>query len=337
MQEWDDVFYHLSELPIKVNFPSYPHQLMEYILNLSTLDYYVPVEATCVNAEDIDIIGDASVRECVEINLCTFMKDFDNVLHDKDPNFLITSGLNIYVTQLPIITIDENKEIHVDRNFRDFFTMPMFFKKIGSLLRQCNLWINVLICQGNLHYDCDDNILAVLKGEKEVILISPRYTKYLLANPCCWATGNHSRLTFDDVLKLPDEMKMVFKLSAGEYLYIPNGWWHCVRSNKCTIAINFWFESILTSPTSPIFQRDIEAFALRNLLSRLVSECISDQYKEFMNSIVLLDQYELFAEHFMNESNGHAIMSCSFESMIKWCPRLAKEVRYRSCHASVYI
>lgn len=32
-------------------------------------------------------------------------------------------------------------------------------------------------------------------------------------------------------------------LRAGESLYLPVGWWHCVRQSGLTIALNWWYDT----------------------------------------------------------------------------------------------
>lgn len=46
-----------------------------------------------------------------------------------------------------------------------------------------------------------------------------------------------------DVFSLPQEAQpIVIDVHAGETLYLPAGWWHYVKQQGTTIAVNWWYD-----------------------------------------------------------------------------------------------
>ena len=96
------------------------------------------------------------------------------------------------------------------------------------------MWISIgNKTRSTLHYDAKNNFLCVIKGEKVVTLYSPSETKYLYANPIfCEGSVNHSLIEIDaeDIDKkyplLRNANPMVYTLTKGDLLFIPEGWWH---------------------------------------------------------------------------------------------------------------
>lgn len=148
-------------------------------------------------------------------------------------------------------------------------------------IHQSNLWINL---QGgvssSLHYDGYHNLLSVLRGQKEVILVSPQYTAFLQPYPAYSSAANHSHLTAKELRELTlnsdsssssissrsanpvsgynadtgtnvlpadflEQVSTRITVAPGDVLFIPEGWWHHVTSDKCTVAVNYWFHSPL--------------------------------------------------------------------------------------------
>jgi hypothetical protein len=115
--------------------------------------------------------------------------------------------------------------------------------------------MNISKCYSSLHYDANHNLLCLVKGGKTVILISPSYTHLLKALPAYFSSPNHSNLTKDDLMIFTNTFSSdqsnskigIYKvsLSPGDVLFIPEGWWHAVESDRCSYAVNYWFESPL--------------------------------------------------------------------------------------------
>eukprot|EP01032_Pedospumella_encystans_P023342 gene23342-26420_t len=162
----------------------------------------------------------------------------------------------------------------------------------NGVIEQMNLWMNIFPASTTLHYDANNNILVVLEGQKEVTLFAPSATKFLKPAAAHNEYPNHSALTPEEADQLVDSLRTdateatdclaySVTLSAGDALFIPEGWWHQVRSQKCTMALNFWFHSdlrpllVLPSEVEPsdgtIVGVDMSSYLLRSSLRKAVA------------------------------------------------------------------
>ena len=124
-------------------------------------------------------------------------------------------------------------------------------------VREINLWYAPKETRTNTHYDGNDNILVVLKGTKTIELCPPDIIK---GSPIHSEHANHPALwralevggncpvvpSFDEELQTTSKCykntAIVVSVSAGEAIFIPEGWWHRVESSVDCLAINFWFD-----------------------------------------------------------------------------------------------
>lgn len=107
-------------------------------------------------------------------------------------------------------------------------TIPIHPRDLdGSSLREVNLWLGIKPTHSAMHYDSHDNLLHVVRGTKTVRLFSPLTgARRLKPHPIDKASSNHSRLS-RSAYPPPD---FEFTLSAGQWLYIPEGW--CVSHTR---------------------------------------------------------------------------------------------------------
>eukprot|EP00794_Sanderia_malayensis_P005474 gene5474-6158_t len=110
--------------------------------------------------------------------------------------------------------------------------------------------LNLLISSGNtssaLHQDGYENLLSVISGVKEVILYDSKYTKDFKADNFTIAAGVSSLDPENVDLEVYPEMSTIpyyfAKLNPGDMIYIPQFWWHQVRSyHNPNIAVAIWF------------------------------------------------------------------------------------------------
>ncbi|XP_078360551.1 uncharacterized protein LOC144644870 isoform X4 [Oculina patagonica] len=109
---------------------------------------------------------------------------------------------------------------------------------------------HLLFSSGNTssscHMDGYENLLSLIAGTKEVLVADPKYVEYFYPR-------NHTTVNIEspidpeavDLEKFPKLAEIPFHkvvLKAGDILYIPQHWWHHVRSFDCpNIAISLWF------------------------------------------------------------------------------------------------
>ena len=93
-----------------------------------------------------------------------------------------------------------------------------------------------------------DNILVQIRGKKTVLLWDPAQVAALSIQPF----GEiHSRQSPVDVqtpapAKFPDFSKaraLYGLLEAGDWLFIPQAWIHCIYSESFSISVNYWFNA----------------------------------------------------------------------------------------------
>lgn len=113
-----------------------------------------------------------------------------------------------------------------------------------------NLWVGGRPTATTLHYDSNHNLLAVLRGAKQVQLFPPSATPGLEAGPVYSTSANHSRIPVPaqrgDLFRLPRLGETpcppwVARVEEGDVLFIPEGWWHQVDSEGNTAALNYWW------------------------------------------------------------------------------------------------
>lgn len=148
----------------------------------------------------------------------------------------------------------QEKKIYLDSLFRINSTMTGEVLLPPSL--QCKRLsdgidnLNLLMSSGNtssaFHHDGYENLLSIISGEKEIILYDSKYTRLLEADNVTVAAGvsqiDPERL---DLVRYPIMAELpyfVASLKPGDMLYIPQYWWHQVRSyNNPNIAVGMWF------------------------------------------------------------------------------------------------
>ncbi|CAB4040306.1 Hypothetical predicted protein, partial [Paramuricea clavata] len=105
--------------------------------------------------------------------------------------------------------------------------------------------------QGNtssaIHIDTDENMLCVVKGHKEVLMVSPEYSADLYADSSRVLGVLDINVASVDLEKYP-RVKNVHYLKAtvdeGDMVYIPQMWWHHVYSRVGRQqAVALWWKS----------------------------------------------------------------------------------------------
>jgi len=176
-------------------------------------------------------------------------------------------GSAVYLAQAPVFTAEASHGEEMLSGLLPDLPTPGYAPWVGdgewdtTRLLQVNLWAALGTgVKGSVHFDDYDNLLAVVTGEKEVALASPRAP--VPTRTLADEEPNHSPAT-------PEEFEVVAEyvgtVSAGDALFIPEGWWHCVRSAPGTLAANFWFESFLAKAVARTSSRYLARRLLRDL------------------------------------------------------------------------
>ncbi|KAL9971353.1 hypothetical protein ACROYT_G023866 [Oculina patagonica] len=118
--------------------------------------------------------------------------------------------------------------------------------EISSSIDSLNLLFNSGDANSAFHHDGLENIITVISGTKTVYLINSTYGKELYADQFTIAPGvlsiDPEKLDLETYPKLADVPYYEVTLNKGDMLYIPQYWWHIVRSHDApNIALNVWF------------------------------------------------------------------------------------------------
>ncbi|KAJ7972738.1 2-oxoglutarate (2OG) and Fe(II)-dependent oxygenase superfamily protein [Quillaja saponaria] len=178
----------------------------------------------------------------------------------------------IYLAQVPIMNFDNEERVQLGTLSKDIQTPESLETKA---LASINLWMNNAQSRSSTHYDPHHNLLCIVSGCKQVYLWPPSASPCLYPMPIYGEASNHSFVALEN----PDfsvypraEQSMEFSqkvvLHAGDALFIPEGWFHQVDSDDLTIAVNFWWQSNITSCMSA----HMDTYYMRRILRRLTDK-----------------------------------------------------------------
>lgn len=112
------------------------------------------------------------------------------------------------------------------------------------------IWIGPKGTVTPLHRDDTDNLFTQVWGEKAFILAAPHERSRLYA----WTTyrqggleGSEVDAENPDYQKHPEAQRVNFlhlRIGPGDMLFIPDGWFHHVRSLSLSLSVNFWTSSV---------------------------------------------------------------------------------------------
>ena len=109
--------------------------------------------------------------------------------------------------------------------------------------RRLSFWVGGKNTTTAYHTDIDDMMyLYVVKGKKKLTLIPPEDTKYMYSQRYPFSRWTPINFKDVDLKKYPlyeKATKHEIILNAGDALFIPPHWWHCVENLEPTIALTY--------------------------------------------------------------------------------------------------
>jgi Cupin-like domain len=129
----------------------------------------------------------------------------------------------------------------------DELVIPSLLDK--QLLQAVNLWVGQLGCITPLHFDPADNLFCQIKGEKLFRLFSPEDSTYLRPHDKSTKINYVSQIDplapdFELFPEFRNARQLDVRVTAGDMLFLPAGWWHHVSSITDSISVNFWYRSM---------------------------------------------------------------------------------------------
>jgi len=120
------------------------------------------------------------------------------------------------------------------------------FAPLAKIMRPPYLWMGIGRNASTLHYDSYDNLYAMITGRKHITLFPPTDRRNLYPYDDNPKHHHFSRvnLRYPDLARFPrllDAQPYECVLSRGDILYIPERWWHYLRSHGLNVAVNWWW------------------------------------------------------------------------------------------------
>ncbi len=125
---------------------------------------------------------------------------------------------------------------------REHISLPEVFAcdDLYHALYDARLWMSQGNTTSSLHFDTHENLLLQLDGEKEVFLWHPNETAnfYMDFHPKFGLSPiNMDRVDLERFPSLANATTFYTRLQPGDAVYIPDSWWHVIRSHRRNVAI----------------------------------------------------------------------------------------------------
>jgi hypothetical protein len=139
-----------------------------------------------------------------------------------------------------IASIDND---HHGMIMRGDMTLPPFMQcpEIAHRITHINMWMSSGGTSSSQHFDTQDNIFVQVDGDKEVIIFDPLYSREAYVdyhNKYGLSPVNTEHIDLETWPRYADIPFLTADLEKGDILYIPENWWHHLRSKKRNISIN---------------------------------------------------------------------------------------------------
>ncbi len=166
-----------------------------------------------------------------------------------DPNYEINSHAHRAIGRFGLfatcLTVGEPNDVYLTAQNMDHPPTRQALQPLLSMCRPLPGWLDdhsnsfVWLGRGTvtpLHHDLTDNTMCQVIGEKHVRLFSPDQREHL--DP---TTGVHSSLGWvsDEVVAERSLDVRDVHLRPGLGVFIPQGWWHCVRTHDVSLTVVF--------------------------------------------------------------------------------------------------
>ena len=123
---------------------------------------------------------------------------------------------------------------------RDDFVLPSgFLDPAGTDGRYVRLWFGPAGTVTPLHCDNRNVLFAQVQGRKHVRLIAPQFLSALANDRACYSAVDLDAVDYERFPAMRDVPVHEAVVEPGEFLFIPIGWWHAVRSLDVSMSLSF--------------------------------------------------------------------------------------------------
>ncbi|KAM5535511.1 hypothetical protein V8D89_010848 [Ganoderma adspersum] len=185
--------------------------------------------------------------------------------HSGEVHYLQSQNGNLFTSQyFDLSGEDDSSEFEPLRDHVPS-EIPWCSEALDRMPDAVNLWIGDGRSVTSIHSDPYENIYAVIRGAKHFTLLPPTEGWCLKERQYPHATYSRSSSSGElELIPSPPSMPLVrwssvadptapgafppeahpihVTVKAGETLYLPAGWWHYVRQEGFTVAVNYWYD-----------------------------------------------------------------------------------------------
>lgn len=257
---WNRTYVLKQDIPVlykKMNFEAFKEYNFDYFKkHHGDVNIYV----LKTNLNSVDMNGGIKKMK---------LREYCDVIDDKDLYFKTEDGYDF----MKIIGLKENISMVFDMFLKDKGKYKEKNKDI-VVYKDCSFWMGGKGTTTGWHTDRDDlSYLYVLQGKKRIQLVSPEfngrmYEKKLFSFGARWSEMDFQHVDYDTYPLFKDVPVRTYILEAGDCMYIPKDWWHCVENLEPTIGLTY------------------KIFRLQHVKT-LLSECIRKVYSMWIG-------YEMF-------------------------------------------
>lgn len=166
-------------------------------------------------------------------------------------------------------------------------------------------WFSQGDTSSKIHIDTDENILCVVKGHKEVLMVSPIYSDNLDCDTSSVLGVSDIDVAAVDLIKYPQVKNLHYVkaiVEEGDVVYIPQMWWHYVYSRPGRQqAVALWWKS---KPW--LKESGRKSFAVKDSLEK------GDLKRKYSYANALA-QYEYWVQ---NVSDERPMITCNEQKML---------------------
>ena len=114
-----------------------------------------------------------------------------------------------------------------------------FLDPAGTDGRYVRLWFGPAGTVTPLHCDNRNVLFAQVQGRKHVRLIAPQFLSALANDRACYSAVDLDAVDYERFPAMRDVPVHEAVVEPGEFLFIPIGWWHAVRSLDVSMSLSF--------------------------------------------------------------------------------------------------
>jgi len=134
-------------------------------------------------------------------------------------------------------------------SLRSHLSLPELLRceEIYSSVYEARLWMSGGNTTSSLHFDTHDNLMLQLDGSKDVFLWHPNETHKFYSdfhNKYGLSPISADRVDLDRYPEFARAATHHMHVRPGDAFYLPDGWWHLIRSHGRNIAIAIEFEPV---------------------------------------------------------------------------------------------